>query len=93
MLVVATAAGVETGAAVVAAGWAVGAAVTTTAGVAGAAVATGVTCCAGVDEAHPAKNAVRTSSPQMTPMMMICLVLIDCFMVNRSIAQYFSGEM
>jgi hypothetical protein len=63
------------------------------AGVAGAevtiaaVVATGV---AGVDEVHPAKNAVSTSSPHTIPMMMVCLVVTSCFMVNRSIVSYFS---
>lgn len=86
MLVVIPATGVETGAVVVATGWAAGIGVTTAAGVAGAAVAAGVTGCDGADEAQPAKKADRNRSPQTIPMMIVCLEVTNCFMVNRSIA-------
>ena len=70
-------AGVETGAAVVTTGWA--------AGVVGAAVAADVACC-GELPVHPAKNAVSSNSPHTIPIRIIWRVLIDVFMVTRSIA-------
>jgi hypothetical protein len=66
--------------------------VTIAAGVA-TGVATVVAGCAGVDEVHPAKNAVSNNNPQTIPMMRVCLVFKSCFIVDLSIAYYFSGDV
>jgi hypothetical protein len=51
----------------------------------GAAVTPGVAGCAGVDEVHPAMNAVSTNSPHTMPRIRILFVCEDRFMIDRSI--------